>query len=274
MVNNSATLRGRRIIFIVASAIAISIGAFASTSYAAGVATRLKIVAGDNVAVLTGNNGPTLRVRALAADDSPAAGSVIEFRAIDKKAVSLGSNGDFSARATTNEQGYADVPVGRLQSGAGQYLIQAEAVNGAALPVTFSVFAVQASHLSINAGANQTGIYTHTPACNGGDGFYATSVPVSVLATDDAGHPVQGVPISWAVNLPNNFSMNNCNAFSNGSCVTDASGVSSGYPFIGYNYIQNGAHICTTTFPSSYSLTATISGTGASVSIPENLQGR
>lgn len=245
-------------------------------AHAAGTAVQLQAVAGDHVSVLSGS-GPTLRVRALAADGSPAANSVIQFRAADTKAVTFGSRGDAVARANTDEQGYAEIPVGRLQSG--KYTIQAEALNGAAAPVTFAVSAVSASALvasriSINSGANQTGAYTHTPDCGAGSGFYATPSPVSIRVTDNADQPVQGVPISWSANLPNKLSMYNCTAFNNGSCVTDANGVNSGYPFLNYSYVQNGTTQCTINFPSSYSIIATIMSTTTSVAIPENLVGR
>ncbi|WP_143331212.1 Ig-like domain-containing protein [Burkholderia aenigmatica] len=244
-------------------------------AHAAGPAVQLQAVAGDQVAVLEGSDhGPALRVRALAADGSPSANSVIQFRTADKKVITFGSRGDPIARATTDEQGYAEVQLGHLQSGPGKYSIHAETIAGAATPVTFSVFVAQATHISINSGANQTGAYTHTPDCGAGSGFYATPSPVSVRVTDDAGRPVAGVPISWSANLPNKLAMYNCTAFNNGSCVTDANGVNSGYPFLNYSYTQNGVNYCTTTFPSSYSLIANISGTGTSVAIPENLTGR
>ncbi|CAM2163186.1 hypothetical protein [Burkholderia cepacia] len=245
-------------------------------AHAAGTAVQLQAVAGDHVSVLTGT-GPTLRVRAVAADGSAAANNVIQFRAANTKVVTFGSRGDVVARVNTDEQGYAEIPVGNLQSG--KYVIQAESLSGAAAPVTFTVSAVPASALvasriSINSGANQTGAYTHTPDCGAGSGFYATPSPVSVRVTDTGGQPVQNVPISWSANLPNALSMYNCTAFNNGSCVTDANGVNSGYPFLHYSYVQNGQNLCTSTFPSSYSIIGTVTGTGISVAIPENLVGR
>lgn len=231
--------------------------------------TRLQILAGDHVTSSPdAATGLVLRVQAVAADGSPVPGAIVRFNNVGPQSVEFAGGDGATADFTTDRQGIAETTIQRFLSGEGAYSIEAMMVSGAAAPVTLAVQAATPAHIAQQSGANQQGLYTHTPACNGGDGFTATSLPVAIRVTDASGNPVQGVRINWSSSLANPVTMQNCTPFSGGGCSTDANGVNSGFPFINYNI----GNTCTTTFPSTYNLIATVNGTGISVSIPEKLK--